>query len=215
MNFWSICACGQEHSPLPVPPGVETPASPATPPELQSPGPDDENGIPGLEPKCDSVPGEFRQAGGAFPHNRPTSWVEVEGETMEDLQRELEVVTCPKPCISTETQTDDPPEEDCADRWFSGFVDAVPARSSQPAKVTTDLNAEAASSSDSDSDSSDNDEVTCKPERQIRRRSAGSLSRDGGDGPQEPEAKNATAAPDSSSSSSSSSSSDWDGIVLC
>ncbi|CAE7811437.1 unnamed protein product [Symbiodinium sp. CCMP2592] len=184
----------KEHSPLPVPPGVETPASPATPPELQSPGPDDENGIPG----------------GAFPHNRPTSWVEVEGETMEDLQRELEVVTCPKPCISTETQTDDPPEEvpeDCADRWFSGFVDAVPARSSHPAKVTTDLNAEAASSSDSDSDSSDNDEVTCKPERQIRRRSAGSLSRDRGDGPQEPEAKNATAEPESSSSSSSSSSS--------
>ena len=47
---------------------------------------------------------------------------------MEDLQRELEVppchsephftrvastqvVTCPKPCISTETQTEDPPEE--------------------------------------------------------------------------------------------------------
>ncbi|CAE7248745.1 unnamed protein product [Symbiodinium natans] len=94
---------------------------------------------------------------------------------MEDLQRELEVVTCPKPCMSVEIQTEGDAEavpEDCADRWFSGFVDTLPTRNASNAKVVNELSAEAASSSDSDSDGSE--EAACKPERQIRRRSTAS-----------------------------------------
>mmetsp|Transcript_7335 Transcript_7335/g.16870 ORF Transcript_7335/g.16870 Transcript_7335/m.16870 type:complete len:208 (+) Transcript_7335:262-885(+) len=157
-----------------------------TPPELQS-------------PKDDEDPGA-----------NATTWVEVEGESLEDLQRELEVVTCrPKPCMSMETQTEGDAEEvpeDCADRWFSGFIEnAPPARNTpQPAsKVTTDLEeAKESSSSDSSSDSSD-DEAACKPERQLRR-STVSPGREGADGPPAPTAETTADAKSSSSSSSSS-----------
>eukprot|EP00434_Breviolum_minutum_P041765 symbB.v1.2.037154.t1/scaffold5404.1/size27511/3 len=71
----------EEHSPLQVPPGMESPVA--------SPSPDAHPDVSRL--------------------NKPTSWVEVEGETMEELQRELEVTCQNKPCASIATQTDELP----------------------------------------------------------------------------------------------------------
>lgn len=155
----------EEHSPLQVPPGMESPVASPSPKEAP------EEGWP----------------------RKPSSWVEVEGETMEELQRELEVTSQTKPCVSVETQTeeitDDP--DSCLDladgleeRWFLGFVDAMPAPG-----------AKESSSSDSSEEAEDQ---ACRPQRQLRRRSRSHSQAPGPEG---------TAADGEASSSSSSSSS--------
>jgi len=159
----------EEHSPLQVPPGMESPVA--------SPSPD-------AHPDFSEV----------SRLNKPSSWVEVEGETMEELQRELEVTCQNKPCASIATQTDELPttedlSEGLAERWFLGFVDAAAA-------VSGTKESSASSSSDEE------DDATCRPERQLRRRSRSQSA-----GIQGPEAKASAEAAEASSSSSSSSSS--------
>lgn len=153
----------EEHSPLQVPPGMESPVA------SQSPDPE------------------------ASRLNRPSSWVEVEGETMEELQRELEVTSQSKPCASIGTQTEEAPEDLSAsglgDRWFLGFVDVVPMPGTK----------ESSGSSDS---SDEEEETTCRPERQLRRRSR---SQSQGQGLESKPTGDAAEASSSSSSSSSSS----------
>jgi len=154
----------EEHSPLQVPPGMESPVA------SQSPDPE------------------------ASRLNKPSSWVEVEGETMEELQRELEVTSQTKPCasIGTQTEMEEAPEElstsGLGDRWFLGFVDVVPMPGTK----------ESSGSSSSDEE----EKTTCRPERQLRRRSR---SQSQGQGLESKPTGDAAEASSSSSSSSSSS----------
>jgi len=173
-----------------------------TPHELRTPSPGVESPpLPGVfvaEPESKS------QAQPA----RGSSWTEVQQCELEDLQRELEV-EMRRPCASIETQTEcnfEDVVEDVADRWFAGFVDPTAARpgaAQRPrgSEGAGDEHSEEASSSSSSSSDSEEEEAagtirpaagtstatsqaagTIRPERQLRRRPAGSRSRSRGEG---------------------------------